>query len=259
MTHAAITSYIDVAQIVLYLFWIAFFGLVYYLQRESKREGFPLENQTPSGRSWTSPGLIGMPTPKVYKTADGHEYLAPNPNVKPEKLNARYVNKFNGAPLDPVGNPLTAGVGPGSYANRADRAEKTTHGEPLIQPLRALKAFGVAKQDNNPIGLPVRGADGEIAGKVVDLWVDRAEMVFRHVEVEVQVKGSAARRVLVPMNFCRIHRGVVHVKSILAGQFAGVPGLKNPEQITMLEEEKIMAYYGAGTLYATPSRAEVWL
>jgi photosynthetic reaction center H subunit len=35
-----------------------------------------------------------------------------------------------------------------------------------------------------------------------------------------------------------------------------VPGTKQPEQVTLLEEEKIMAYYGAGTLYATPDRAE---
>ena len=29
-----------------------------------------------------------------------------------------------------------------------------------------------------------------------------------------------------------------------------------PIRVTMLEEEKIAAYYGAGTLYATPERAE---
>ena len=31
---------------------------------------------------------------------------------------------------------------------------------------------------------------------------------------------------------------------------------KLAEQVTLLEEEKIMAYYGAGTLYATPQRQE---
>jgi photosynthetic reaction center H subunit len=38
----AITSYIDIAQVVLYLFWIFFFGLIIYLHREGKREGYPL-------------------------------------------------------------------------------------------------------------------------------------------------------------------------------------------------------------------------
>jgi photosynthetic reaction center H subunit len=46
------------------------------------------------------------------------------------------------------------------------------------------------------------------------------------------------------------------VESILGNQFALVPGLKSQDQITLLEEEKIMAYYGGGTLYATPERQE---
>ena len=36
----------------------------------------------------------------------------------------------------------------------------------------------------------------------------------------------------------------------------GLPQTAAPEQITLLEEEKICAYYGAGTLYATPQRSE---
>ena len=38
METGAITSHIDVAQVVLYAFWAFFAGLVYYLQRESRRE-----------------------------------------------------------------------------------------------------------------------------------------------------------------------------------------------------------------------------
>jgi len=37
---------------------------------------------------------------------------------------------------------------------------------------------------------------------------------------------------------------------------ATAPTLANPDQVTMLEEEKITAYYGGGTLYATPARSE---
>ena len=36
-------SNIDVAQIAIWLFWIFFFGLIYYLRREDHREGYPLE------------------------------------------------------------------------------------------------------------------------------------------------------------------------------------------------------------------------
>ena len=46
------------------------------------------------------------------------------------------------------------------------------------------------------------------------------------------------------------------MSSILADQFADVPGIKSPDQITLLEEDKVCAYYGGGTLYATPGRAE---
>jgi hypothetical protein len=44
MQIGAITQYIDVAQIVLYAFWIFFFSLLVYLRREDKREGYPLES-----------------------------------------------------------------------------------------------------------------------------------------------------------------------------------------------------------------------
>jgi len=35
-----------------------------------------------------------------------------------------------------------------------------------------------------------------------------------------------------------------------------VPVTKSPDQVTKLEEDKISGYYGAGTLYAVPSRQE---
>jgi len=40
------------------------------------------------------------------------------------------------------------------------------------------------------------------------------------------------------------------------GQFAAAPTTSNPDRVTLLEEEKITAYYGGGTLYATPQRVE---
>jgi len=46
------------------------------------------------------------------------------------------------------------------------------------------------------------------------------------------------------------------VRSIFAKQFDDVPATKKPDQVTLLEEERIMAYYGAGTLYADADRAE---
>jgi len=37
------TEYFDFAQVAVYLFWFFFAGLIYYLRREDKREGYPLE------------------------------------------------------------------------------------------------------------------------------------------------------------------------------------------------------------------------
>lgn len=255
MGTGAITGYIDVAQIVLYLFWIFFFGLVYYLQMESKREGFPLETVYPSGEIRTSPGFVMMPTPKTYLLPHGGTLTVPNDSVSPQTLHAEPLHRLMGAPLVPTGNPMLDGVGPGSYADRADVPDYTWEGDPKIVPLRVATEYGVASRDDDPRGLEVMGADGAVGGTVNDLWIDKSEMVFRYIEVAVPA-GGATRNVLLPMNFARIKPDGVKVASILGHQFAQVPATKSPDQVTLLEEEKVMAYYGGGTLYAEPSRQE---
>jgi photosynthetic reaction center H subunit len=124
--------------------------------------------------------------------------------------------------------------------------------EPKIVPLRLAADHGVAPRDTDPRGLPVIGADGKEAGKVGDLWIDRCEMMFRYLEVRLPAGG----RVLLPIAFARIRKDEVVVDALLASQFGNVPALARNDQITMLEEEKVSAYYGAGTLYATPDRQE---
>ena len=114
-------------------------------------------------------------------------------------------------------------------------------------PLRNHPDHGVARQDVDPRGLQVFGKDGEVAGVVVDLWVDRSEILFRFLEVQL----ADGRKVMTPVPFCRIKATGVTVGALLGSQFANVPQLRNPEQITLLEEEKISAYFGAGLLYAT--------
>jgi photosynthetic reaction center H subunit len=255
MGTGAITGYIDVAQLVLYLFWIFFFGLVYYLQMESKREGFPLETVYPSGEMRTSPGFVMMPTPKTFLLAHGDAVTVPNDKVSPQALHAEPLHRLMGAPLVPTGNPMLDGVGPGAYADRADVPDYMWDGDPKIVPLRVAADYGVASNDADPRGLEVIGADGEVAGTVADLWIDKAEMMFRYIEVTVPT-GGMTRNVLLPMNFARVKADHVKVASILSHQFAQVPGTKSTEQITLLEEEKIMAYFGGGTLYAEPSRQE---
>ncbi|MFZ9491875.1 MAG: PRC-barrel domain-containing protein, partial [Burkholderiaceae bacterium] len=99
---------------------------------------------------------------------------------------------------------------------------------------------------------PVFGGDHEVAGTGSDVWVDLAESVIRYFEVKL----PSGRSVLLPHNFTRVGDQALVVRSIFAKQFDDVPATKKPDQVTLLEEERIMAYYGAGTLYADADRAE---
>ncbi len=253
MSVGAITQYVDVAQIALYLFWIFFAGLVFYLHRESKREGYPLESDR-SG-SIKVQGFPAMPKPKTYLLADGSTVSAPRDRESTQKLNAIPIGTFPGAPLEPVGDPLLAGVGPGSWTEREDIVEQTFEGADKIVPLRVASDYEVSHSDNDPRGLPVIGADGEVGGTVRDIWVDRSEAIFRYLELDLP--GAAhGPQVLLPVNFARIEKRRIVVSSVLGAQIAQTPRLRHPDQVTRLEEEKIVAFYGAGTLYATPSRKE---
>ena len=202
-----------------------------------------------------------IPEPKTYKLASGKSVTIPELNRPEPQYNARSTAASPGSPIEPTGDPMQAGVGPGAYAMRADVPDMTSHGTPLIQPLRLMKQHGVAPQDVDPRGLPVMGGDGQQGGIVRDIWLDSAEMMFRYLEIEVAGKGSNApsRRVLLPIPFARIRRNLIEVNSIYGLHFADVPGTRSPDQVTMLEEEKISAYYGAGTLYADPKRVEAMI
>lgn len=249
----AITSYFDVAQVTLYVFWLFFAGLIYYLLQENKREGYPLESDR-SG-SIAVQGWPPMPSPKTYRLQHGGTVTVPNDKRSAQTLHAAPSGRFPGAPLDPTGNPMVDGVGPGAYADREDIVELTFEGAAKIVPLRAAPDFDIAPQDTDPRGLPVVGADGRVGGTVRDVWVDRSEILFRYLEVALPADGGA-RTVLLPINFTRIGARRIKVGSILGHQFAQVPATRSADRVTRLEEERIMAYYGGGTLYAEPSRLE---
>lgn len=169
------------------------------------------------------------------------------------------VDHYNGSPFVPTGDPMVDGVGPAAWANRADVPDMTAHGKPKIVPMRVAKDFTIAEGDPDPRGLPVKGCDGVIAGTITEVWVDRSEPQVRYYEVTLAAGG---RVVLLPVPFVAWPNlglfGLDHVrvKAITAAQFAKVPATKSMEQITLLEEDKIAAYYGGGHLYATPDRSQ---
>lgn len=253
MPAGAITEYIDVAQIVLYAFWIFFFGLIYYLRREDKREGYPMESAN-SDRVRVQ-GFPPMPPPKVFLLRDGTEYHAPPGNVDNRDPASLSPEQLRGAPIEPIGNPMLAPVGPASYVARAELPDMTAEGDPKIVPLRVAPNFHIPHEDPDPRGMPVIGADGVVAGVVNEVWADRAETIVRYLEVEL-APALGARRVLLPMPYVRVdsRRRRITVRSILASQFAQVPATARDDIITLREEDRITAYYSSGHLYATPER-----
>ena len=183
----------------------------------------------------------------------------------------KQAGPFPGAPVDaPYGpnapvrpgqsgpadtrNPLLSNMGPAAYADRQDEPDLTVHGTPKIVPLRVATDFFLDPRDPDYRGMEVRGVDGAPGGVVRDIWVDRAEPQLRYLEVET----VGGRRVLLPATNVRMHRTGSHlgVKSITGAQFAEVPGTRNPDVVTLLEEDKIQAYYAGGYLFADPSRRE---
>jgi photosynthetic reaction center H subunit len=254
MGAGQITGYIDVAQVTLYVFWVFFALLIIYLRREDKREGYPLETDRPE--RLIVQGFPSMPSPKTFLLAHGGSVTVPRaPDSRP--IAAAPVAPWPGAPLVPTGNPMLDGVGPASYAQRADVPDMTVDGLPAIVPMRVATEFSIDNEDPDPRGMAVIAADRVRAGTVVDVWIDRTEPQIRYLEVEVSA-DAAAKHVLVPVVMVDIdgRRRRVKVDAIFARQFADVPVLANPTQVTKLEEDRITGYFAGGTLYAAPDRAE---
>jgi photosynthetic reaction center H subunit len=243
--------HLDVAQLVLYAFFAFFAGLIWYLRGEDRREGYPLESEIAGVKPR---GWLFLPEPKTFRLADGSIIQAPTYQGDARTLNAAKTEPWPGAPFEPIGDPLLAGVGPGSWAVRPDVTYKTAEGHDLLAPLRIATNFAVAPLHGNPLGFTVIAGDRRAAGTVKDLWVDRSESVLRYYEIALE----SSKSVLVPVHFVDVNfrARTVTVKALRADQFASVPGLKNPDAVTLQEEEKIAAFYGGGTLYATAARTE---
>jgi photosynthetic reaction center H subunit len=249
---------LDVTEWVLYGFFLFFAGLIIYLRREDRREGYPLEDDV-TGRRESEGGLLFTAQPKVFRLPHNAGTVSkPDGSRDSDDLKARRTAPWPGAPLEPVGDPLQAGMGPGAYANRAKTPDLMLHGGPRIVPLRVAPEFSLDKRDPDPRGMNVVAADNVVAGTVSEVWVDRSEYMVRYIEVQL---ANSSKRVLVPMTMVVVQGGRKRVKvnALLASQFENIPQLSGSDQITRDEEERVCAYVGAGTLYATPARTEAWL
>ncbi|BCU05902.1 photosynthetic reaction center subunit H [Allochromatium tepidum] len=253
---AAITEYMDVAQLTIWAFWFFFAGLIIYLRREDKREGYPLDSDR-TERSGGRVKVVGFPDladPKTFVLPhNAGTVMAPRVEA-PTSINATPVAPFPGAPFEPNGDPMLSGFGPAASPDRAKHCDLTFEGLPKIVPMRVATDFSIADKDPDPRGMTVVGLDGEVAGTISDIWVDRSEPQIRYLEVDV---SATKKKVLLPIGFSRFDKkaGKVKVAAIKAAHFANVPALSKPDQITLYEEDKVCAYYAGGKLYATAERA----
>ncbi|MFW2542921.1 photosynthetic reaction center subunit H [Primorskyibacter sp. 2E107] len=240
----------DLASLSLWLFWVFFALLIFYIQRENMREGYPLEDD--DGKPSANQGMFPVPSDKTFKLPHGRGDVTVPSGQKAERANLPLEKTAagNGFPFEPTGDPMADGVGPASWAPRRDVPELDGHGHPKIVPMSAKDGFHVAS-GRDPRGLPVKAGDGEIVGTISDMWIDEPEQLVRY--LEVTLKDGGGKR-LIPMTVARIWKSHVKVRLIFGKHFPGVPKHASPRQVTLLEEDKIMGYYGGGTLYASEAR-----
>jgi photosynthetic reaction center H subunit len=268
MNAAYIVGTFDVAELAFLLFFGFFIALVFYLNKESRREGYPLEDEE-TGK--IHPGSLFDTGKKSFQLPHGRGTYVPE-DVARDDINVPGVQAFRsaGAPWVPTGNAMKDGMGPAAWANRSKYPDLTFDGRPRIVPIANSHELIVSPNDPQLIGWPVKAADGVVAGKVSDIWVDQAEHIIRYLEVET----NSGKKVLAPMMVAVVHGNslidallpivedkpkFVEIDAITAAQFDDVPALETPGIITRYEEDRVQAYFGGGYMYATPERAEPWL
>ena len=239
----------DLAQLSLYLFWLFFAGLVIYIQRENMREGYPLENE--DGNESANQGPYDPPsTKKTFKLPHGRgEVSLPDFKRETREVALERTNIATGSPLVPTGDPMDTGVGPASWSERRDLPELDGHGNPKLKPMKLIEGFSVSA-GRDPREMPVMSADKENVGKVVDMWIDVPEQLVRYLEVEL-TDGTSC---LIPVPLAKINSKYVEINSLYGKHFVKIPKIKSPNEVTMLEEEKISAFVGSGNLYASYDR-----
>ena len=244
---------LDLASLSLYLFWGFFALLIYYLQTENMREGYPLE--TDQGDPAPNQGPFPLPKPKTFRLMHGRgEVTVPDMKRENREVALRQTSVAAGSPFEPTGDPMVDGVGPASWAPRRDVPELDGHGHPKIVPMAGASQFAVSA-GRDPRGLPVIAGDGETVGEVVDMWIDEPEQLVRYLEIALDDAHGGGRR-LAPIQLCVIRSSGVKIRSIFGKHFANVPKTAAPHQVTLLEEDKICGYYAGGKLYASAERLE---
>ncbi|MBM7068598.1 photosynthetic reaction center subunit H [Actibacterium sp. 188UL27-1] len=242
---------VDLASVSIWMFWLFFALLIYYLQTENMREGYPLESE--DGGDAANQGPFSLPTPKTFHLPHGRGDVTV-PSAENEDAHRRTdlpmerTSPVGGSPYVPTGDAMVDGVGPASWSNRKDHPELDGKGYPKIVPMSHAEGFHISA-GRDPRGLKVGGRDGKSAAAVTDMWVDEPEQLVRYLEVELEESLGGGKR-LIPMTLCKIKGNYVMVRNLKRDRFPGIPQHKSSEQVTLLEEDKISGYVAGGQLYA---------
>jgi photosynthetic reaction center H subunit len=242
----------DLASLSIWLFWGFLALLIYYLQTENMREGYPLE--TEDGNAAPNQGPFPVPKAKTFRLPHGRgEVTVPSAaheaSHRRSDLGLARTAVSEGFPHAPTGDAMRDGVGPAAWAPRRDEPELDGHGHNKIVPMSRLDGFSVSA-GRDPRGTPVQASDLEVVGRVSDLWVDASEQLVRYIEVEL---NDGSHR-LVPMTMAKIWADRVRVNFISSGRFAQIPRTRTAGEVTKLEEDKISAFIAGGWLYDKENR-----
>lgn len=244
MLPGAFTQHLDAVQILVAVFFLFFAGLIYYLRREDKREGYPLWDVSP--RHVPIEGFPPVPPTKIYLLQEGGTTTMPH-RYPPSAMRAIPAERSFGAALIPIGDAMLAEVGPGAYPMRK-ATPLLSEGEPQVQPMRVAKGWNVMEGDTDPRGMRVLDGSKTPVGTVVDLWVDRGVKILRYLEVRLDEGGQ---NVMVPIfrTDIRQKRRVAIVQTMLAGHIRLAPRLADPDVITAREEDQVNAYFSAAHMF----------
>ena len=217
MDDVKIVGTFDVTEMVFLAFVLFFIALVFYLRREDRREGYPLEDEM-TGRVDTWGGAMMSATAKTFHLPFGRgTATTPTKGREPVDIAAKRTFRSPGAPYYPTGNPLVDGIGPAAWADRSKLPDLNCNGLNRIVPIgSASHAVAVHRKDHDPRGMTVIAADGAVAGTVTDMWIDTSDDVVRYLEVDT---GTA--KVLAPMGMSKIRgsKRQVEIDAINAADF----------------------------------------
>ena len=189
----------DVAEFCLIAFFLFFAGLIFYLRREDRREGYPLErrrHRTAGAAGW--PVLHGQAQDLRPAPRSRHPHLSQSRQPRSaasrrasQRADGRRHRSSRPAILwSTASGPVPT---PSARAIPTRRSRVTPRSCRCGSPLISTSAPG----DPDPRGMTMIGCDGKAAGIVSDVWVDRSEVLIRY--LEVAVGGEAGRKVVLPM------------------------------------------------------------